>query len=100
MSAVTVAFACTAFAPTRMAVQQPLLAARVARPPAMVDFGTAAQWLADAADPAILLTPDTTAAVDAAADAAAQPGWFDLCAQRPFSWTCTHYLNLFFTTVL
>lgn len=77
----TLAAACvTGFTPL-LQPQLPALAARVARPPAMVDFGTAAQWLADGA--VLLPTEGAASAASAAAEAVAeQPGLFETCARH------------------
>jgi len=66
-----------AFGPVHMASQlRPAIHARAASSPSMLLDGSTFQLLADA-----ILLPDAqaTAAAQAAA-AAAEPGWFDMCA--------------------
>ena len=68
-----------AFGPVHMASQlRPAIHARAASSPSMLLDGSTFQLLADA-----ILLPDAqaTAAAQAAA-AAAEPGWFDMCAPR------------------
>ena len=68
-----------AFGPVHMASRlRPAIHARAASSPSMLLDGSTFQLLADA-----ILLPDAqaTAAAQAAA-AAAEPGWFDMCAPR------------------
>ncbi len=90
MAAAT-ALACAALAfSAGPATRLPALASRM-RPPVALDLGTAAQWLADAADTGAILLPDAqqAAANGAQAVAEADKGWFDFFIVGPFEYGLT-----------